>query len=69
MIDEYDCQTLGVEVATSTLSTRVIAPMEQLLETHGNPSALRMENGAEFTAHAFTEWCEERSVDLYLHLS
>jgi transposase InsO family protein len=24
-----------------------------------------MDNGAEFTAHAFTEWCEERKIDLF----
>jgi transposase InsO family protein len=39
--------------------------LEQLIEMHGKPRALRMDNGAEFTAHAFTEWCEERKIDLY----
>ena len=29
------------------------------------PRALLMDNGAELAAHAFTEWCEERKIDLY----
>jgi putative transposase len=24
-----------------------------------------MDNGAEFTPHAFTEWCEGRKIDVY----
>jgi putative transposase len=54
-----------IEVATSITSIRVIRVLEQLIETHGKPKALRKDNGAEFIAHAFTEWCEERKIDLY----
>ena len=62
VIDEGNRRVLGVEVATSIPSIRVIRVLEQLIEMHGRPRALRMDNGAEFTAHAFTEWCEERNT-------
>ena len=65
MIDEGNRQALGIDVATSIPSARVIRMLEQLVEMHGKPRALRMDYGAEFTAHAFTEWCEERKIDLY----
>jgi putative transposase len=39
------------------LSLRVIWVMEQLIELHGKPRALRLDNGPELTAIAFTEWC------------
>jgi transposase InsO family protein len=43
----------------------VIRVLEQLIEMHGKPRALRVDNGTEFTSIAFTEWCEERKIELY----
>ncbi len=63
VIDEGNRQALGIEVATSIPSARVIRVLEQLIEMHGKPSALRVDNGAEFTAHAFTEWCEKQKIE------
>jgi putative transposase len=65
VIDEGNRQALGIEVATSIPSARVIRVLEQLIEMHGKPNALRMDNGAEFTSTAFTEWCEQRRIELY----
>ena len=65
VIDEGNRQALGIEVATSIPSARVIPVLEQLIEMHGKPAALRVDNGAEFTAHAFTEWCEEQKIELF----
>jgi putative transposase len=45
---------LGIEVAHSIPSLRVIRVMEQLIELHGKPRALRLDNGPELTAIAFT---------------
>jgi len=44
VIDEGNREGLGIEVATSIPSVRVIRVMEQLIEMHGKPSALRMDN-------------------------
>jgi len=49
VIDEGNRQALGIEVATSIPSARVIRVLEQLIEMHGKPTALRVDNGAEFT--------------------
>jgi putative transposase len=38
--------------------------LDQLIEMHGKPAGLRVDNGAEFTAHAFTEWCEKQQIEL-----
>jgi putative transposase len=65
VIDEGNRQALGIEVATSIPSARVIRVLEQLIEMHGKPSALRVDNGAEFTAYAFTEWCKEQGIELF----
>ena len=64
VIDEGNREVLGIEVATSIPSLRVIRVMEQLIEIYGGPKALRMDNGSELTANAFVEWCEQRRIEL-----
>ena len=54
---------LGIEIAHSIPSLRVIRVMEQLIELHGKPKALRLDNGPELTAIAFAEWCVERGIE------
>ena len=58
-------EALGIEVATSIPARRVIRVMEQLIEMHGKPSALRVDNGSELTSSAFTEWCEAQGIELH----
>jgi len=65
VIDEGNRQALGIEVATSIPSATVIRVLDQLIEMHGKPRALRVDNGAEFTSIAFTEWCAEHKIELY----
>ncbi len=38
--------------------------MEQLIELHGNPAALRLDNGMELTSHAIVDWAKERNIAL-----
>ena len=38
--------------------------MEQLIELHGKPQALRLDNGSELTSTAFTDWCAEQEIEL-----
>jgi putative transposase len=64
VIDEGNREVLGIEVATSIPARRVIRVMEQLIELHGKPAALRLDNGSELTSSAFTEWCEKQGIRL-----
>ena len=63
LIDEGNRQVLGIEVAHSIPSLRVIRVMEQLIELHGKPRALRLDNGPELTSVAFTEWCTSCGIE------
>jgi putative transposase len=63
LIDEGNRQVLGIEIAHSIPSLRVIRVMEQLIELHGKPRALRLDNGPELTSVAFTEWCTGRGIE------
>jgi len=62
VIDEADRGGLGIDIATSIPASRVIRFMEQLIEIHGQPLAIRCDNGSELTSDAFTEWCQVKGI-------
>ena len=64
VLDDGNRQALGIEVATSIPSQRAIRVMNQLIELHGKPEALRLDNGSELTSHAFQDWARERGIAL-----
>ncbi len=64
MIDEADRHCLGIDVATSIPAARVMRFLEQLIEIHGKPKAIRCDNGPELTSYAFGEWCKQRGIEL-----
>jgi putative transposase len=64
VLDEANRGALGIEIATSIPALRVIRFLEQLIEIHGSPQAIRCDNGTELTSYAFTEWCQEQDIEL-----
>jgi len=64
VIDEADRGGLGISVATSLPARRVIRCLEQLIEIHGQPAAIRCDNGTELTSYAFTEWCQAKGIEI-----
>lgn len=64
VIDEGNREALAIEVGTSMPSARVVRVLEQLVEIHGCPAALRCDNGPEFIAGIFSEWCEQMKIDV-----
>ena len=64
VIDEANRGALGIDVAVSIPAMRVIAFMEQLIDLHGRPQAIRCDNGSELTSEAFTAWCKTQHIEL-----
>jgi putative transposase len=64
VIDEADRGCLGIDLATSIPAARVIRFVDQLLEIHGKPAAIRCDNGPELTSYDFTEWCKAKDIEL-----
>ena len=54
VIDEGNREVLGIEVAHSIPSLRVIRVMEQLIELYGKPQALRLDNVLRTEASHFS---------------
>ena len=51
-------------MAYSTPSLRVIWVLQQLLEMYVEPRALRLDNGPDLTAFAFTGWSAENGIEV-----
>ena len=64
MLNDGNRQALGIEIATSIPSQRAIRVLNQLIELHGRPEALRLDNGTELTSLAFVDWAQGRGIDL-----
>jgi putative transposase len=47
-MDEANRKALGIDIGTSMPSERVTRYLNQLVEIHGKPQALRCDNGPEF---------------------
>jgi putative transposase len=64
VLDDGHREALGNEMSTSIPSARAIRFMEQLIEAHGKPAALRLDSGSELTSHAFVDWARERNIEV-----
>ncbi len=64
IIDDYNRESLWIEVDTSLPSLRVIRVLERLVEMRGKPLRIRVDNGPEFVSDRLQLWCEERNIQL-----
>ncbi len=64
VLDEGVRELLAIVIDTSIPSGRVIRTLEQLVEMRDKPTAIRCDNGPEFCAQAFIDWCKERGIEI-----
>ena len=66
VMDDFNRESLAIEVDTSLPSLRVIRVLEKLIAERGCPANIRCDNGPEFISHKLTEWCnaENRRISL-----
>ncbi len=65
VIDEGNREALDIAMGLSLPSRRVIRVLEELVAVHGAPSAVRVDNGPEFTAQTFVDWCTGHGVAIH----
>jgi putative transposase len=66
VMDDYNRESLAMEVDTSIPSMRVIRVLERLISTRGCPLNIRCDNGPEFISHKLEEWCSHESRQISL---
>lgn len=64
VLDEAHRGALGIDLATSIPALRVTRFLDQLIDIHGKPQAIRCDNGPEFTSAVFVDWCRAREVEI-----
>jgi len=64
IIDDYNRESLSIEVDTSLPSLRVIRVLHRLLESRGKPQTIRVDNGPEFISDKLQLWCDENKIHL-----
>jgi putative transposase len=65
VIDEGNREGLEIAMGVSLPSRRVVRVLSELVAVHGRPTALRMDNGPEFTAQPLVDWCAEHGVAMH----
>jgi putative transposase len=64
VLDDFNRESLAIEVDTSLPSLRVIRVLEQLISKRGKPANIRVDNGPEFISHKLEQWCEANKITL-----
>ena len=64
IMDDYNRESLAIEVDTSLPALRVIRVLQRLLETRGKPGLIRVDNGPEFISDRVEQWCEAHQIRL-----
>lgn len=62
VLDEGVREVLGIEIDTSLPATRVVRTLEQIAHWRGYPQAIRCDNGPEYLAATFTDWCTAHGI-------
>lgn len=66
VIDDFNRESLAIEVDTSLPSLRVIRVLEKLINHRGIPTTIRCDNGPEFISHKLEQWCSEKDKPITL---
>lgn len=64
ILDEGVREALDIVIDTSIQSGRVVRALEAVASWRGYPSAIRCDNGPEFIAQEFVDWCTDHGVAL-----
>ena len=64
IMEDFNRESLAVEVDTSLPTLRVIRVLERLESEGRTPRNLRLDNGPELISHKLEQWCTKRKITL-----
>lgn len=64
VIDDFNRESLAIEVDTSLPALRVIRVLDRLIAERGEPANIRTDNGPEFISYKLQQWCEHNHITL-----
>jgi putative transposase len=64
IIDDYNRESLAIEIDTSLPALRVIRTLQRLIEMRAKPQTIRVDNGPEFISDRLQQWCDDHQIQL-----
>jgi putative transposase len=64
VIDDFNRESLGIEVDLSLPAQRVIRSLNQIIAWRGKPKAIRSDNGPEYISDVFKQWAVDSNIEL-----
>lgn len=64
VLDDYNRESLAIEVDTSLPSLRVQRVLNKLINERSKPANIRVDNGPEFISNTLQQWCRENQITL-----
>lgn len=64
IIDDFNRESLAIEIDHSLSSLRVIRALERLGNECGYPERIRIDNGPEFISGALISWAKKKEIEL-----
>ena len=64
VLDDYNRESLAIEVDTSLPSLRVQRVLSRLIIDRSKPATIRVDNGPEFISHILGQWCQDNNITL-----
>ena len=64
IIDDINREALAIEVDFSLAASRLVRTLEQLIEWKGKPTAIRCDNGSEYTSNTLISWAGKHDIQI-----
>lgn len=64
VMDDFNRESLALEVDTSLPALRVKRVLERLIIQRNKPAVIRVDNGPEFVSHLLQQWCQDQQIHL-----
>ena len=64
VIEDYNREYLGYDVARSLPAERVIRTLDDLIDFYGKPRRIRIDNGPEYRSYALALWAQKHKIKL-----
>lgn len=66
ILDDYNREVVAIEAGLSIPAERVVRVLKRIGEERGLPQKIRVDNGPEFLAYAFQQFCKDRIQIQYI---
>jgi putative transposase len=64
VLDDFNREALAIEVSMSIPAEYVVRVLERIVYFRCKPKRVRVDNGPEFLAQAFVEWCKKEDIEI-----